>query len=65
MGLTPFEILFEIPPHIVLNIQAGVTAELECHQLLDDLKGVQWGHKHVWTKLLILYKTSPSPARSH
>lgn len=29
--------------------------------MLDDLKGVQWSHKHVWPKLHILYKTGLLP----
>jgi hypothetical protein len=46
-------------------MKAEVIAEFEDCQLLDDLEGIQWAHKHVWLKLHILYKTGPPPARCH
>ena len=64
MGLTPFKVMFQIssPASIVLNIQAEVIAVFEDCQLLDNLKVVQWAHKHVWPKLCILHKNRfPTP----
>lgn len=52
-------------PPTVLNIQAKVIAEFKNRQLPDDLEGLQWTHKHVWSKLHVFYETGPPLARGH
>ncbi|KAF0875084.1 POL1 protein, partial [Crocuta crocuta] len=59
MGLTPFEIMFGMAPPIIPNLQAQVINEFEDQRLLNDLKKIQWAHKHVWPKLHALYETGP------
>lgn len=65
MGLTPFKIMFALPPCIILDVQAKVIPGFNDCQLLDVLKGVQWAHKLVWPTLHVLYETGPPPARGH
>ena len=59
MGLTPFKIMFALPPCIILDVQAKVIPGFNDCQLLDVLKGVQWAHKHVLPKPHVLYETGP------
>lgn len=49
--------MFNTPLPIVLNILAEVITEFKGLQLLNNLKGVQWTHKHVWPKLHVLCET--------
>lgn len=49
-GLT-LKILPGSPRPIISNLQAEVIVNADNYQLLDDLKGVQWVHKHIYHKL--------------
>lgn len=61
MGLTPFEIMFGTPPPIITNLQADLLAELDDKKLLDAIRGVQWDHKEIRTKLRAFYESGALP----
>lgn len=51
MGLTPYEIMFCIPPPIIPNLKPEALAEFDDHQLLFSLQMLQRTHEQVWPKL--------------
>lgn len=61
MGLTPFEIMFGIPPPIIPNLQADLLVELDNHDLLELIRGLRQAHKDVWPKLQALYEAGSPP----
>ncbi|KAF0884307.1 POL1 protein, partial [Crocuta crocuta] len=61
MGLTPFEIMFGKAPPIIPRLQHEAIEEFEEARLLQDLRGLQWVHKHIWPKPCALYETGPPP----
>lgn len=60
MGLTPFEIMYGIPPPIIPTLIPKVLAEFD-DQLLFSLQVLQRTHEQVWPKLKALYETGPPP----
>ena len=44
IGLTPYEIMFSIPPPIISNLKPEVLAEFDKHQLLFSLQMLQRIH---------------------
>ena len=61
MGLTPYEILFSLPPPVIPNLKPEGLPEFDDHQLLFSLKMLQRTHEQVWPKLRALYETGPLP----
>ncbi|CAD7691788.1 unnamed protein product [Nyctereutes procyonoides] len=61
MGLTPYEIMFGLPPPIIPNLKPEVLAEFDDHQLPFSLQMLQRTHEKVWPKLRALYETGPPP----
>ena len=61
MDLTPYEIMFCLPPPVIPNLKPEVLAESDDHQLLFSLKMLQQTHEQVWPKLRALYETGPPP----
>ena len=41
MGLTPYEIMFGLPPPVIPNLKPEVLAEFDDHQLLFSLQMLQ------------------------
>lgn len=61
MGLTPYEIMFGIPPLIIPTLKPKVLAEFNDQKLLFSLQMLQRAHEQLWTKLRALYETGPPP----
>ena len=61
MGLTPYEIMFGLPPPVIPNLKPEVLAEFDDHQLLFFLQMLQRTREQVWPKLRALYETGPPP----
>ena len=61
MGLTPYEIMFGIPPPIIPALKPEVLAEFNDQQLLFSLQMLQRAHEQVWPKLKALYETGSPP----
>ena len=61
MGLTPYEIMFGLPPPVIPILKLEVLAEFDDHQLLFSLQMLQRTHEQVWPKLRALYETGPPP----
>ena len=59
MGLTPYEIIFSLPPPVIPNLKPEGLAEFDDHQLLFSLQILQQTHEQVWPKLRALYETGP------
>ena len=47
MGLTPYEIMFGVPPPIIPNLKPEVLAEFDDHQLLFSLQMLQRIHEQL------------------
>ena len=61
LGLTPFEIMYGIPPPIIPNLKAEVLKEIDDQKLLFCLRSLQYSHRDTWKRLKVLYESSPPP----
>jgi hypothetical protein len=61
MGFTSFEIMFSSTIPIIPNLENEVITKSDECQLLDNLEGNQWVHKHIWHKHHALYETGSPP----
>lgn len=61
LALTPFEIMYGVPPPILPNLQSNVFTELDDHELLISLRELQRTHQEVWPRLKAIYETGPPP----
>lgn len=57
MGLTPYKIMFGIPPPIIPALKPKVLVQFNDQQLLFSLQMLQRAHEQVWPKLRALYET--------
>lgn len=57
MGLTPYKIMFGIPPPIIPALKPKVLVQFNDQQLLFYLQMLQRAHEQVWPKLRALYET--------
>ncbi|XP_043416497.1 LOW QUALITY PROTEIN: uncharacterized protein LOC122471687 [Prionailurus bengalensis] len=65
LGLTPFEIMYGVPPPIIPNLQSNVLTEFDDHKLLISLRELQRTHQEVWPRLRAIYETRPPPELHH
>ena len=63
LGLTPFEIMYGIPPPIIPNLKIEVLKEIDDQRLLFCLRSLQYSHRDTWKKLKALYESGPPPER--
>ena len=61
LGLTPFEIMYGIPPPIIPNLKAEVLKEIDDQKLLFCLWSLQYSHRDTWKRLKALYESGPPP----
>ena len=59
LGLTPFEIMYGIPPPIIPNLKAEVLKETDDQKLLFCLRSFQHSHRDTWKRLKALYESGP------
>ena len=65
LGLTPFEIMYGVPPPIIPNLQSNVLTEFNDHKLLISLRELQHIHQEVWSRLRAIYENGPPPEPHH
>ncbi|XP_058598889.1 uncharacterized protein LOC131519634 [Neofelis nebulosa] len=65
LGLTPFEIMYGVPPPIIPNLQSNVLTEFDDHKLLISLRELQHTHQKVWPRLRAIYENGPPPEPHH
>ena len=65
LGLTPFEIMYGIPPPIIPNLKIEVLKEIDDQRLHFCLRSLQYSHRDTWKRLKALYESGPPPEPHH
>ena len=61
LELTPFKIMYGIPPPIIPNLKIEVLKEIDDQRLHFCLRSLQYSHRDTWKRLKAVYESGPPP----